>query len=474
MTATRLNDAAISLLRELDDETFRSPARVAAATDHDLESVDHLFERLAQRDFLEWRPMCDPDHTPPVSVVITVRNDRDHLERCLDSLSKLAYPEYEVLVVDDGSTDGTKELVESQETTGYSTRLVSVGDADDPIGIGASRNRGVEAATYDTIAFTDADCQPRSEWLVDLTPCLAVADLVGGRVRPAGESAASVYEGLNSSLDMGAYASRVDPAGDTPYLATANLVGRRDVFEEIPFPERNVAEDVEVCWDALDAGYDVVYTPTGVVEHDYRDEPLAFATRRAVYGASEVLLASTHDRDDSRVGIPGIALLVAGLGVIGVISSGMVAMGALALVVAVLGLTAGLHGWRGWRRSRRLAPVISSTDLVESWGRRQLSTAYALSREVTRYYALPIALLAGVCLAVGPRWIGAGGMVTLAIVVALPAVVEYSIHEPSTSRTCFAAYYLADHLGYQVGVYRGGVAHGTVEHLRPDARFRIA
>ncbi len=473
LTATQLNDAAAVLVEALSTAEFRSPASIAAETGHDRETVERLFDRLATRDFLEWRPARDPDHRPPASVVVTVRNDRENLANCLDALAELDYPEYEIVVVDDGSTDGTRELVETQAKAGREIHLVRVGDPDDPIGIGAARNRGVDAARHDVIAFTDADCRPQPPWLADLVPCLAAADLVGGRVRPAGTTAASTYEGVNSSLDMGAYAARVDPAGTTPYLPTANLVGRREVFETVAFPERNVAEDVAVCWGALDAGYAVVYTPTGVVGHAYRDDLRAFAGRRGTYGASESLLASEHDREDSRVGVPVAALLVASLAVIGVVGTGTVSTGAVALAGTVLGLTAGVRGWRGWRRARRLTSAVSLSDLVESWGRKRLSSAYALSREVTRYYALPIAVLAGIGWVVGPPWLGPGVATALVVTVALPALVEYRVHGPETPRRAYAGYYLADHLGYQLGVYRGALAHGTLAHLRPSARFRL-
>ena len=474
LTATRLNDAAVALVEALPTDQFRAPERVAAETGHELDTVERLFERLATRDFLEWRPSRDPEHRPPVSVVVTVRNDRENLVRCLDALAELDYPDSEVVVVDDGSTDGTRDLVESREGVTGEVRLVRVGEPDDPIGIGAARNRGVDAARHDVIAFTDADCRPRPRWLADLVPCLAAADLVGGRVRPAGEGAASAYEGVNSSLDMGAYAARVDPAGQTPYLPTANLVGRRDLFETVRFPERNVAEDVAVCWGALDSGYAVVYTPRGVVEHAYRDAPRAFAARRGSYGASEALLASEHDREDGSVGVPVVALLVAVLAVVGVVGTGTVATGAVALAGAVLGLTAGVRGWRGWRRARRLAPAVTASDLVASWGRSSLSSPYALSREVTRYYSLPVAVLAVGCWLVGPAWVGSAVAAALVGAVGLPAVVEYHVHAPETSRLAYAGYYLADHLGYQLGVYRGALAHGTVAHLRPSARFRLA
>lgn len=473
LTATRLNDAALAIVEDLEFGTFHTPTEIAGNTDHDVETVRGLCETLTDRDFLEWRPNWDQDYRPPVSVVVTVRNDRDHLERCLEALERLDYPAYEIVVVDDGSSDGSRELVRERETTSDQVRLVVVGDTVEPIGIGTARNRGVAAAEYDTIAFTDADCRPGVAWLDELVPYVATADLVGGRVRPAGGSPASAYEAVNSSLDMGPHAARVDPAGRTPYLPTANLVGRREVFETVPFPERNVAEDVEVCWEALEAGFDVVYTPTGVVEHAYREGLRAFAARRAAYGASEALLAATHPRRGQRVAVPILAVFVLAALTVGVLTSGTLALGSLTVGGVVLGLTGAIRGWRGWRQTQQLETAVSPTDLVWSWGRQHLSRVYAVSREVTRYYALPLVFLAGLSGALGFPWLAVGGFGLVTAMTVLPAVVEYRLKAPETSRRKYAVYYLADHLGYQVGVYRGALTYRTVGHLWPGNRFRF-
>lgn len=473
LTATRLNDAAVSLLRELDDGTFRTPAEIAGETRHAPETVERLFERLADRDFLEWRPARDPTHRPPVSVVVTVRDARRTLRACLDALANLSYPSYEVLIVDDGSTDGTIEVAANHRLAEEDRlRVVEVGSADEPIGIGASRNRGVAVATHDVIAFTDADCRPRPGWLTDLVPCLASHDLVGGRVRPADNTIASTYEAVNSSLDMGAYAARVDPGGATPYLPTANLVGTRAVFEAVPFPERNVAEDVEMCWNALAAGFDVVYSPRGAVEHAYRSGR-PFMGRRATYAASEAMLARDHQHDQAdRVGVPAAGLLVVIFVAIAIVTSGIVetVFGGGAAVVG--GLVATVHGVRIWSRKRQL-PNISSADLVRSWVRERLSSAYTILREILRYYVGPLTLLGGLVWVGGATTLAGGIFVGVAAATTLPLAIEYRVYGPDVSIAGYATYYLADHLGYQVGAYRGAITYWTVAHLRPDARFEF-
>lgn len=471
LTVTRLNQPAIDLLDHLDSDEYRSPASIAATTNYAEDAVEDLLDRLYRRGILEWRPVRDPEFRPPVSVVVTVRDDRENLERCLDALADLTYSTYEVVVVDDGSTDGTRDAAtDHQLTADGCLRLVSVGEPNDPLGIGASRNRGVEAAANDVIAFTDADCRPRADWLDDLVPFLAAADFVGGRIRPAETTTASVYEGINSSLDMGSRASRVQPDGDTPYLATANVVGRRAVFEAIPFPDRNVAEDVDVSWRAVHAGFDVVYTPTGVVEHAYRTDIRSFAGRRSTYGASEALLAATHDTDGERIDVSTTHGLIAAAGLGGIILSRPIGIAIAMLLIVLTGLVGGVTLWR---RYRRLPSIVSAMSLAKSWVRERLSTLYSAGTEVTRYYAAPIAMVGLLVWFVGEPVPATVLFASVGVAIVFPAAVEYRVHRPATSRTGYLLYYLADHLSYQYGVFRGAVRHRTLSHVRPSGRFRL-
>jgi len=490
LTAARLNDAAVRVVRELDDERFHRPAAVADRLDVDRSAVATVLDRLHRRGLLAWSPDADPSFEPPVTVVVTVRNAADHLGDCLDALAELTYPRYEVLIVDDGSTDWTAALARSHRLAARGDlRVVEVGTEERPLGIGASRNRGAAAAAHDVIAFTDADCRPRSDWLSALVPRLAAHDVVGGRVRPHGDptAAANAYEGVNSSLDMGAHAARVDPDGATPYLPTANLVGRREAFESVPFPEQNVAEDVTFCWRALDAGFDVVYAADGVVEHEYRRDPAAFVSRRATYAASEALLARRFGRGDSVPVSPSglLASALAFLALVAALAGEPLALGPLAVDGGGLGLAAlGVGGAPALagavRRYRRLPAVVSAADVVGSVARGALSSVYATAREVTRYYSVPVAALGVGLAAVGSlvasavlTGAGVATLLTLAGAVSLPALTEYVVHRPPTTLRAYLRWYLLDHLGYQIGAYRGAYRHRTLAHLAPWRRVRL-
>ena len=87
-----------------------------------------------------------------ISVVIPAKNRARTLPSCLDSVLAQTFPPTEVIVVDDGSNDDTKQIVES-----YSNRSVRYVRLIDGAGAQAARNLGIRLATHDWIAFQDSD-----------------------------------------------------------------------------------------------------------------------------------------------------------------------------------------------------------------------------------------------------------------------------------------------------------------------------
>ncbi len=104
-------------------------------------------------------------HQPEISVIIPAYNAEKTLEKCLHSVQAQSYENYEVIVVDNGSSDGTRKIVES------------IGEKDKRIqyvfepqrGRGIARNRGIKNASGEIIAMTDADCVVPFFWLEELT-----------------------------------------------------------------------------------------------------------------------------------------------------------------------------------------------------------------------------------------------------------------------------------------------------------------
>src|SRR5207247_345633 len=102
-------------------------------------------------------------HTwPRVSVIICAYNAADTLEDCLTSVERLTYPDYEIILVNDGSKDRTSEI-------GRGFAKVRVIDTPNG-GLSAARNVGLAEAAGEIVAYTDADTRGHPHWLTFLVP----------------------------------------------------------------------------------------------------------------------------------------------------------------------------------------------------------------------------------------------------------------------------------------------------------------
>jgi O-antigen biosynthesis protein len=227
-------------------------------------------------------------HYPRVSVAVCAYNAERTMEACLASLECLNYPDYEVIVVNDGSTDGTLAIAE-----GFAyCRIISQQNK----GLGVARNVGAEAATGEIVAYTDSDCVADPDWLTYLVAKMETAALVacGGPNFPPPEE----------SLVPAAVA--VSPGGPThvllsddvaEHIAGCNMAFRRDIllrmggFDPI---YRAAGDDVDICWRFQDAGYTIGFSPAAVVWHFRRNTVKAYIGQQRGYGKAEALVYSKH------------------------------------------------------------------------------------------------------------------------------------------------------------------------------------
>ncbi|MEK6276720.1 MAG: glycosyltransferase [Actinomycetota bacterium] len=160
---------------------------------------------------------------PFVSVVIPVLNGERTLGDCLVSVLRNDYPadRREVLVVDNGSTDRTAEIIRS-----FPVRCLRAPRR----GAARARNRGIEASSGEIIAFTDADCLASTGWLRELVNCFDAEEVggVAGEVLPyPPRTSAERYAARIRHLSPERYLRR--PI--FPFAVTANLAFRRQVFD---------------------------------------------------------------------------------------------------------------------------------------------------------------------------------------------------------------------------------------------------
>ena len=115
-------------------------------------------------------PYYEPDGYPPVSIVICAKNEAENLAKNLKIVLIQNYPEFEVIIVNDQSTDNTVEVVADYFNRNDNIRLFNIKPGEKPLpGKKFALKTGVESAKYDIVVVTDADCKPASaHWLEHL------------------------------------------------------------------------------------------------------------------------------------------------------------------------------------------------------------------------------------------------------------------------------------------------------------------
>jgi GT2 family glycosyltransferase len=209
------------------------------------------------------------DHPAPlVSVVAPVRNGAAVLPELLSALDAQTLPQkrFEVIIGDDGSTDGCTDGV---ETVDGRVRV-----ARGPARTGyAARNRAASLAAADVLAFCDADCVPDPEWLENGMATLGAADVAGGRIRCVGPVRPTIWTLMD--IETFVDAERSVKAGG---LLTGNLFVRRELFTSLGGFDETLLRtgDFDFARRCHEAGAKVVYAPDAVVSHPTYNDARSF------------------------------------------------------------------------------------------------------------------------------------------------------------------------------------------------------
>ena len=206
---------------------------------------------------------------PFVSVVIPVYNDPAGIEATLDSIRRQSFPadRYEVIVVDNGSTDGTREAVRGYLGTFDGLRLIV---EDDVQGSYAARNAGITAATGDVIAFVDADMIVDPGWVEGVARRMARTDAayLGCDVRlftPGDEGAVAEYN-RRSDLHVARFVEELSFAPTCCLVVTRSLLADVGGFD----PRLRSGGDQEFGNRVAASGREIEYAPEIVMYHPTR------------------------------------------------------------------------------------------------------------------------------------------------------------------------------------------------------------
>lgn len=262
--------------------------------------VDDWTFGVCRRD-RSWKPSADAvrqawksklhdfrAHWPRVSVVVCSYNGAATLRECLQSLMRLEYPDYEVILVDDGSTDDTPQIAAEFPQVRYHRQ--------ENRGLSVSRNVGAKLASGDIIAYTDSDCVADESWLRYLIDAMEVqrAEAIGGlNLSPPTDG--WVAKCVNASPGNPAHVMLDDQTAE--HVPGCNMAFRRHVLLGLGGfdPQfRQAGDDVDMCWRILDADLKIGFAPAAVVWHHRRATVRAYAKQQSGYGRSEALVHFKH------------------------------------------------------------------------------------------------------------------------------------------------------------------------------------
>jgi glycosyltransferase involved in cell wall biosynthesis len=229
--------------------------------------------------------------SPSVSVIVPMKDAEGTISETLEALAAQDYTDFEVLVVDNGSTDASADIVRSFQAALPGLRLVWAAGSAGPA---HARNAGAAQATGDLLAFCDADDIPRRDWLRSLADASNGTDAVGGRL--AGFDA--------DKLTQQGVQSRGLPRmmGYLPWSGSGNLLVPKEVFLELSGFDENlpICEDVDFSWRLQQAGFALRYCPNAVVRYRSRSGVISNAKRCFAYAVGDVLIYKRHSHHGAR------------------------------------------------------------------------------------------------------------------------------------------------------------------------------
>jgi GT2 family glycosyltransferase len=234
---------------------------------------------------------------PMISVVVCSYNGARTIRETLTALQKIDYPAYEVIVVDDGSTDATAAIARE-----FPVRLISTENQ----GLSAARNTGLGAAAGEIVAYIDDDAYPDPHWLTYLadafrrTPHVGVG---GPNIAPPGDGAIA---GCVARAPGGPTHVLLSDR-EAEHIPGCNMAFRREALVAVGGfdPQFRVAgDDVDVCWRLQERGGTLGYHPGAVVWHHRRNSVGAYLRQQVGYGEAEAMVERKWPEKYNAIGHP--------------------------------------------------------------------------------------------------------------------------------------------------------------------------
>lgn len=211
------------------------------------------------------------ESSPTASIVIRCYNEAEHLPRLFSELKRQTFSDFEVIVVDSGSNDGTLEIVEGEDVN-----LQHI--PKEEFSFGRSLNIGCRAASGQFLVFISAHCYPEDEYWLE--------NLIDGFSDPKVAAVYGKQRGIPSShfserqIFRRWFPDHSIHRQDNPFSNNANCAVRRDLWEEMPYDESLTGlEDVDWAQKVMRNGWWISYRADAAVIHVHNESPSQIRNR---------------------------------------------------------------------------------------------------------------------------------------------------------------------------------------------------
>jgi GT2 family glycosyltransferase len=236
-----------------------------------LASVSKAFAQVPFPADLNW---------PSISVIVCTYNGKRTIRDCLEGIRRIDYPNFEVIVVNDGSTDGSGIIAKE-----YGFRVISIPNG----GLSNARNVGMRAAKGEIVAYIDDDAVPDPQWLTYLAATFLSTDHVGvggPNIPPADDG--PIAECVANSPGGPIHVLLTDREAE--HIPGCNMAFRRAALMAVDGFDakfRIAGDDVDLCWRLLKRGWTLGFNPAAMVWHHRRNSVKAYWKQQLNYGKAE-------------------------------------------------------------------------------------------------------------------------------------------------------------------------------------------
>ena len=222
-----------------------------------------------------------------VSVVVPVYNGANTIAKTIDALlAQETEKSYEVIVVDDGSTEDTPNIIKK-----YPLKIIT----QDNAGPSAARNSGWKAASGEIVAFTDSDCVPVSNWVEVLSKPFEDSAVggVGGTYKTENiGSILATYIGEDIKFRHDRLGKEIEATGTFSAAFRKNLLEQVGGFDETY--KKATAEDFDLCFAIRKTGHKILFVPNAIVGHYHKERFFKYIKSQFWYAVWRVYLYNKY------------------------------------------------------------------------------------------------------------------------------------------------------------------------------------